>query len=117
MRWELKRAVEINVKSVSDSPCVKKCKLHKSMCVACTRTINEIMTWKDMSTMNRMETMKKIEGQTSTHNCPNCSQPTHCALEDGKSISACWCKEIPISKMESDIQTSCLCRKCLMEAK
>lgn len=44
--------------------------------------------------------------------CPKCGAPNNCAIEAGKSISACWCISRPVIK-GADYKDSCLCRDCL----
>ena len=101
----------------NNSPCKKECKLGKNkICLACNRTLTEIGQWGMMKDSDRMATMKQIKGKTSTHNCPECASPTYCAISDGKSLSACWCRDIPITQLEADYQTHCLCRNCLKDA-
>lgn len=96
------------------SPCKKECKLRNNMCVACTRTLEEIKGWGLMTDEVRMKLMKEIKGQTSTHDCPECDKPTYCAMEDGKSLSACWCAYVPYKPKQEDLeQKFCLCRECL----
>jgi hypothetical protein len=65
---------------------------------------------------DRMALMEQLRGQISTHSCPNCSGPTYCAMEAGKSASTCWCMTVTReSKPElGDQGDSCLCRKCLV---
>jgi len=43
--------------------------------------------------------------------CPSCGVDNKCALEEGKSISACWCfgEEIYVDIKEGP----CYCRRCL----
>jgi hypothetical protein len=47
--------------------------------------------------------------------CPKCGKPNNCALEAGKTISACWCivREIP-EELLSDCN-DCICEKCVDE--
>jgi len=64
---------------------------------------------------DRMELMKQIKGQVSTHNCPNCGGGAYCAMEAGKSANLCWCMGIEKdTNVLSDVDAnSCLCRGCL----
>jgi len=46
--------------------------------------------------------------------CPRCGAPNKCAMEEGKSISACWC----VSEKRFDVHVDydgCLCKGCLNE--
>lgn len=60
-----------------------------------------------------MNILNKIKRGNSTHDCPECKEPTYCAVEDGKSINACWCYSIPTSDLAIDEDRECLCSKCL----
>jgi hypothetical protein len=51
-------------------------------------------------------------------NCPKCGAQSKCAMEEGKSFSACWCmgvKLTPAQLEDLDIKYSgqCLCENCL----
>jgi len=47
-------------------------------------------------------------------NCPRCGKPNKCAMEEGKSIYACWC--LSENKVELDVDyDGCLCKNCLHE--
>jgi len=83
------------------------------MCLACHRTLTEIGNWGNMNNNDRMETMKKIKGEISTHDCPKCDKPSYCAMEDGKSLSACWCVYVPYQPIDK-FDNKCLCRQCLI---
>ena len=62
---------------------------------------------------DRMKIMEEIKGRISTHDCPECSAPSYCAMEAGKSSTLCWCLfEEKITNPEVDAD-KCLCRKCL----
>ncbi len=52
------------------------------------------------------------KGNRETHKCPSCGQGTYCAMEAGKSGSACWCMSVPHNKQDS-VYTQCTCKKCL----
>lgn len=54
--------------------------------------------------MNKLNTRAK---------CPTCGKWNKCAMEEGKSVSACWCMNEP----PKDLPTyqSCLCRTCYHE--
>jgi predicted Fe-S protein YdhL (DUF1289 family) len=99
------------------SPCVKLCKLNNKLCTGCFRTLSEIGQWGKWDMDQRMELMKKLSGQVTTHNCPECGSPTYCAMEAGKSASTCWCMTVERKgSPETDAsEQSCLCRKCLSE--
>lgn len=45
--------------------------------------------------------------------CPGCGAPNNCAIESGKSASACWCMgEKRVFSVE-DEEESCYCSLCL----
>ena len=51
-------------------------------------------------------------------NCPKCGFPSKCAVEEGKSISACWCIGMQLSpsqleELENKYSGQCLCQDCL----
>jgi hypothetical protein len=69
-----------------------------------------------MNSDHRMEVMNQLKNQVSTHTCPKCQGMAYCAMEDGKSGSACWCMSVSPREIKPD-QTSCLCRRCLSEEK
>lgn len=64
-----------------------------------------------MSKNSRMQLMKELKGNMSTHDCPKCDGPAYCAMEDGKSLSACWCMHVPHTESIND--DKCMCRTCL----
>lgn len=45
--------------------------------------------------------------------CPICGVPNKCAMEEGKSITACWCFGVPPIENLSGEAGECLCRSCL----
>lgn len=98
------------------SPCVKRCNLREGVCIGCHRTLDEIITWRDMTVDDRMRVLREIQSRTSTHNCPSCGGPAYCAMEDGKSANLCWCMEVDTKDTNpmADYGT-CLCRKCLTQ--
>lgn len=55
----------------------------------------------------------KFIKQTQKATCPKCGAPNKCAMEEGKSIHACWCIGTATKKEVSGDR--CLCRKCLTE--
>jgi len=62
----------------------------------------------------RMELMRQISGQASTHTCPKCKGPSYCAIEAGKSASTCWCMTLALAKDETVSEEDiCLCRSCV----
>lgn len=100
------------------SPCIRACNLQFGMCDGCERTLKEISEWSKLDMGDRMEIMKQLSGHTSTHNCPDCEGPAYCAMEAGKSSSACWCMSLDAAAIKGDASdfpddVSCLCRKCL----
>lgn len=63
---------------------------------------------------DRMDVMKQLDGTRSTHSCPECSAPTYCAMENGKSGWACWCMGVDgVTTAEDRKHDKCVCRKCL----
>ena len=68
-----------------------------------------------MSDEQRLEIMKKLQQRNNTHSCPGCSSPTYCAMQDGKSGSACWCAGEVISSTLPAIEgAQCVCKTCLI---
>jgi len=49
-----------------------------------------------------------------THSCPKCGGGAYCAIEDGKSASACWCMGYLVLEQEQQY-ASCLCEKCFKD--
>lgn len=97
-----------------DSPCISVCKIENGICAGCNRTLHEISQWSKLDMSDRMELMKELSGQVSTHTCPKCKGPSYCAIEDGKSASTCWCMTLTVSKVETvSDEDVCLCRSCL----
>lgn len=45
--------------------------------------------------------------------CPRCGTANKCAIEEGKSYSACWCMSLPKIESEANHMNSCLCKSCL----
>lgn len=62
---------------------------------------------------DRMLLMASIRKAYSTHTCPKCQGAAYCAMEDGKSASACWCMAIPVIE-QAETLSSCLCKTCLV---
>lgn len=99
------------------TPCIKQCKLVNGLCRGCLRTLDEIRTWREKNMTERMEVIAKVRGQLSTHDCPVCTGPAYCAMEDGKSASSCWCmdvKDVRMTLESVDMYGACLCRRCLV---
>jgi predicted Fe-S protein YdhL (DUF1289 family) len=96
------------------SPCISECGLSNNICKGCLRTRTELKDWRSKPVDDRMALMKQLRGQTSTHNCPECTGPAYCAMADGKSANLCWCMDV--TRREVPSTDVCLCRKCLMEA-
>jgi uncharacterized protein len=72
-----------------------------------------------MSNEDRLEIMNKLKTRNNTHPCPSCSQPSYCAMLDGKSGSACWCMGEVVPNNTTLAATEgnlCLCKKCLQDA-
>lgn len=65
----------------------------------------------------RMALMKELSGNSKhvTHDCPNCNNPTYCAMEAGKSSSTCWCMSVKREETPEalNLTDKCLCRSCL----
>lgn len=101
------------------TPCQRNCKVAAGSCSTCKRTLTEIMEWKEMANEKRMEIMKELKWRGNTHSCPSCTNPTYCAMLDGKSGSACWCmgEVVPNNTTLAATEGSlCLCKKCLQDA-
>lgn len=60
--------------------------------------------------MERDELLKQLNTKSK---CPECGVPNQCAIEVGKSASACWCMAFPPSELEVNDEKSCLCQDCL----
>lgn len=95
------------------TPCIGKCGMRNGLCKGCKRTIPEISGWGKKDVNERMALMKQLQGQTSTHNCPECNGPAYCAMEDGKSANLCWCMAVPATGRIPMGSDHCLCRTCL----
>ena len=61
--------------------------------------------------MNPDEFIKK----TRRSSCPKCGGGNNCALETGKSISACWCISQIFPEGIDVSGESCYCRRCVNE--
>ncbi len=48
------------VKSKVDSPGIKQCKLDKGICQGCYRTLEEISTWRGMSSNEKLTVLERI---------------------------------------------------------
>ncbi|WP_407657387.1 cysteine-rich CWC family protein [Kushneria phosphatilytica] len=93
------------------SPCIGICNLNSGICRGCFRTLDEITGWKDMAMSDRESVMRQIKGHRATHHCPECGHPSWCAMENGNSVSACWCSRVTAARaIEGE---KCLCRRCL----
>ena len=70
-----------------------------------------------MAVSEHMAIMEQLKGQKQTHNCPSCGGSAYCAMEAGKSASACWCMTVERdNKPETaDMGNQCLCRYCLTQ--
>lgn len=95
------------------SPCVQICQPLGRICIGCHRTIDEIRAWPRMSQEQRATRMSELDGSISTHDCPACGQPAHCALAAGDKAGACWCSSVQPRELEDQQAESCLCRRCL----
>lgn len=102
---------------VITSPCIAKCFLKKNVCTGCLRTREELRDWRSKPVQDRMALMNELKGQTSTHACPKCQGPAYCAMEAGKSASACWCMGVTIDPEAKapEATDQCLCRRCLVD--
>lgn len=64
-----------------------------------------------MSIVNPNEFISKNKKSS----CVKCGAPNKCALEEGRSITACWCYGVDI-KLEI-VENTCMCRSCLENSK
>lgn len=53
-------------------------------------------------------------------NCPKCGEPTGCMVEQGKSISTCWCYGVKLTpsmleELDTKYSGECLCEECLRD--
>ncbi|EGU33900.1 hypothetical protein VII00023_17244 [Vibrio ichthyoenteri ATCC 700023] len=94
------------------SPCIAACKNNAGICSGCYRTINEITHWRHYDETDQQAIMARLSGATYTHQCPSCTQPTHCDISAGK--TECWCFSIEKRDLTNTPKSSqCLCRQCL----
>ena len=82
------------------------------------RTLSEISKWGSMSNKDRMSIMHELKGRKSTHSCPSCGGDAYCAMEAGKSGSACWCIGVHTDNKNLSYtdNAKCFCRKCLQNS-
>lgn len=58
--------------------------------------------------------LQKVQAQTTTHACPECTKLTYCAMEAGHSANLCWCLLEPIATDRQAINEGrCVCKACL----
>lgn len=94
------------------SPCIAACKNIDGICSGCKRTMDEIANWRHYDDAKRQAIMDRLSGKATTHDCPTCSQPTHCDITAGK--TECWCFAIETRDLtESSKHNQCQCRGCL----
>ncbi|WP_192891914.1 cysteine-rich CWC family protein [Vibrio bathopelagicus] len=94
------------------TPCLAACKNNGGICSGCHRTMDEIISWKDLTESERGSVMDSLSGSNSTHQCPQCNAPAHCDISAGK--ETCWCFELEKRDTSSIPKGSvCMCRKCL----
>jgi hypothetical protein len=60
-----------------------------------------------------MERDKLLKQLNTKSKCSRCGAPNKCAIESGKSASACWCMGLPT--IDTPLTDVCLCRKCLTD--
>ena len=58
--------------------------------------------------MNMDQMLKQLNTQSK---CSKCGVPNKCAIEQGKSASACWCMGMPATELKAE--GPCLCKTCL----
>ena len=63
--------------------------------------------------MTSHTTLLKQLTQSKQGTCPECGAPNKCAMEQGKSIQACWCYGVEFKMIEVDESSECLCNVCL----
>nr|WP_202436427.1 cysteine-rich CWC family protein [Vibrio eleionomae] len=94
------------------TPCIAACKNAGGICSGCKRTIDEIVSWKELDERERAKLMSELAGEISTHTCPSCGKPAQCDIAAGK--STCWCFSVEEREPMLGLETeSCLCRDCL----
>ncbi|WP_102564494.1 cysteine-rich CWC family protein [Vibrio sp. 10N.286.49.B3] len=98
------------------SPCIGVCKNNGGICSGCHRTVNEIIGWASYSDEQRSLIMAALNGENTTHQCPQCHSNAQCDISAGK--ETCWCFELDKRSTEdlpADIKQAnlCLCRSCL----
>lgn len=94
------------------TPCIGVCTLQQGFCIGCLRSATDISNWGDIGMNSRKEIMEKLKRQFPQVHCPSCGSPNNCKVEQGKSISSCWCFGLPATEAE-EIQENCYCRTCL----
>lgn len=67
--------------------------------------------------MSESDHARVLRSLPSQARCPRCGKPNRCAMEAGKSVSACWCFALPpAARIEAGEENdACLCRDCLTE--
>ena len=63
---------------------------------------------------NNTDSVRVLASTPKASLCPRCGLPNKCAMEEGKSIHACWCSGEKIIDKHLDYE-GCLCKTCLRE--
>ncbi|WP_409422809.1 DUF1289 domain-containing protein [Pseudaeromonas sp. ZJS20] len=97
------------------SPCRQQCQLVGDLCRGCGRTLQEIANWSVLSEAARNKVMDALAGRLTTHACPDCGEPSFCAMKTGEPAEGCWCMSLPPGSGNAApaARDPCLCRRCL----
>jgi predicted Fe-S protein YdhL (DUF1289 family) len=94
------------------TPCLAACKNNGGICSGCHRTMDEVLGWQGLSESERDSVMDNLSGIKSTHQCPQCNEPTQCDIGAGK--ETCWCFDLEKRDTSNILKgDACMCRKCL----
>ncbi|MBU2896227.1 cysteine-rich CWC family protein [Vibrio hepatarius] len=94
------------------TPCIAACKNTGGICNGCFRTIDEIVSWKNLSDSKRDNIIKTLSAHSSSHRCPSCNEPATCDISQGN--QTCWCFSLEPRVIPLNLKNNaCLCRQCL----
>ena len=116
------------------SPCCGECRLESGICRGCLRTVDEITRWPGMNEQEQetllaallrrdinthcspCDVMQWTPDDKSTGRalaiCPQCGEPSGCAVAEGRDAQTCWCMNMPTVAITLS-QTNCWCARCL----
>ncbi|RSD29895.1 cysteine-rich CWC family protein [Vibrio pectenicida] len=94
------------------TPCIAACQNNGGICNGCYRTMDEIVSWKNLSDSKRDNIINTLTGNASSHLCPSCNEPATCDISQGK--QTCWCFSLETRAIPLSLENNaCLCRQCL----